>query len=640
MLSPDLLAQVRLYSDLMDAEAASIDELLEEVLAGAPVEAAPRSPRRGWVVALAAAVAVFLVVGGLALAFRLLRSEAPVVDEPDPTPVETLDSFVVEDVPSFVATIEYGLDNPDVISGVIEVSYRRVDDGLRLEYVVESVAWIAGPSYQPGDFLVWDNSQVAFDNAIEGRHVYETTSEFTGLAGLAWATGWSDACAPNSIETLSAGEIAGIGAMHIRCTTIDGVVELWIDEETGVVLALMGAGIIGPRGAPEGVATEQTGGYTMTAIIYLDEPAFDPTLFEFPDMESPGEVGFVTVPGMHVVMRHMTAAEIVAEETVETEIGADSSRTTETWYVDDDRWRMDVLDAQGLPLGGPWVVGSYTVQLEGERLVYFADADGFVIEENNGPPSAFEQLGSTRNFADDPACSQDPDTTYLGRPVQHFVCRQVGGLSPGEEAAAQRLGMPETITYLIDEETGLVLKWEGAGGSLEVLSIEFDAEIDDTLFSMEPPSGATSLYEDPRPSGILGQAAPLLEGTMLDGGTYTSSTWAGRRVAVLFWASWCDACVDAIQAMQTASDRNDDIEFVTVLNFDDPQEGRDAVAVIRATLPVVDDSQTVITEAWQAWDWPWLVLVDDSSTVVQVRGGGLSDFIATNFDDILNNAPW
>ncbi len=177
-MSPDLLTQVRIYTEQMDAEAPSIDELLEEILVGAipAAERVPRTARPGWVIALAAAVAVFLVVGGVALAFRLLRSEAPVIDEPDP--VETLNGFVVEDVPSFLATIEYRLDDSEATSGVIEISYRRVDDGLRMDYVVESVAYIDtdfnppvdGLSYQPGDFLVWDNSQVAFDNSLEGVH--------------------------------------------------------------------------------------------------------------------------------------------------------------------------------------------------------------------------------------------------------------------------------------------------------------------------------------------------------------------------------------------------------------------------------------------------------------------------------------
>ncbi|MCZ6663032.1 MAG: hypothetical protein O6951_08940 [Actinobacteria bacterium] len=96
------------------------------------------------------------------------------MDEPEPPPVESLAGLVIEDVPSFVAVVEYRLDDRDEPSGVIEVSYRRVDDGLRMEYLVESVAWldkdfdppVDGSTYQPGDFLVWDISQVAFDKAI------------------------------------------------------------------------------------------------------------------------------------------------------------------------------------------------------------------------------------------------------------------------------------------------------------------------------------------------------------------------------------------------------------------------------------------------------------------------------------------
>ena len=181
------------------------------------------------------------------------------------------------------------------------------------------------------------------------------------------------------------------------------------------------------------------------------------------------------------------------------------------------------------------------------------------------------ELGST-SFTEDPICSQDADTTYLGRPVHQYTC--------GE------------FTYLIDEETGLLLYEQGPGSLREVLSIEFDAEFDEALFTVEPPTGAVNLYEDPRPSSLLGQSAPPMAGTLLDGGTYDTSDWADSRVAVLFWASWCGACVDALAALQAASDQaGEDIVFVTVLTFDDPQAGRDAVTFTGATLPVVDDPE-------------------------------------------------
>ena len=645
-MSPDLLTQVRIYTEQMDAEAPSIDELLEEILVGAipAAERVPRTARPGWVIALAAAVAVFLVVGGVALAFRLLRSEAPVIDEPDP--VETLNGFVVEDVPSFLATIEYRLDASEATSGVIEISYRRVDDGLRMDYVVESVAYIdddfnppiPGRSYEPGDFLVWDNSQIVTGNSIHELQVYQTTTGFTGLRDLGWATGWTDACAPGSIEALPDAVVAGIAALHIRCTTMSGVVELWIDKETGVVLAVTGAVTIGPSGFPEGVTTERTGGYTMTAIEYLDDPAFDPGLFEFPDTELASEVELITIPGVHFVIRRVLAAEIISVES-QSEITEDSIRTVETRYVDDAKWREDVLEAQGISLGGPSSAGSYIVSADDQQLTYFADGNAFVLGERAPQaPQSMMELGST-SVTEDPICSQGADTTYLGRPVHQYTCDGTN-LDPVERAAAERLGVPEDFTYLIDEATGLLLYEQGPGSLREVLSIEFDAEFDEALFTVEPPTGAVSLFEDPRRSSLLGQSAPPMVGTLLDGGTYDASDWADKRVAVLFWASWCDTCVEALQAAQTASDQTEDTVFVTVLTFDDPQAGRDAVAFTGTTLPVVDDPEGVIFDQWQAFDWPWLILIDSSGTVVEVRGGGFNGYIATNLDDIRTDAPW
>ena len=652
MLAPDLLTQVRLYADQIDGQARSLDELLGEVLV--PQASKQSGPvRRGWLVAVATAVLVFVAAGLAALVFGLPEGE-PVVDEPEPPPVETLNGFDVEDVPSFFATVEYHLADPSVVSGMVEISYRRGDDGLRMEYIAESVAWldmdsdppIDGPSYQPGDFLVWDNSQVAFDNAVEGQYVYQTDRSFTGLGQLGWVTGWTETCAPNTIEALPEAVVAGIPALHVRCNTINGDVELWVDKETGVILAVTGVVTVGPRGAPEGVTTELSGGYTITGIEYLAEPAFDPGLFEVEDGFGFGEDEFgestelVTIPGMHVVVRRMTAAELIAAETV-SDITEDSTRTVETWYVDDTTWRENVLDAGGTPLGGPWSPNSYTVVANDQQLTYFADGHAFVLEEDQGlTPFSVEELGSRQSVLDNPDCSYVADTTYLGRTVDEYVC---GGanLDPMEQAAAQRLGIPEEYVYLIDTESGLVLYEQGPAFLREVLSIDFDSTFEQDIFSTEPPAGASNLYTEPRPSNMLGQSAPALAGTLLDGSTFDSTTVNGKRTVLFFWASWCESCVDALEALQAESERaDDDIVFVTVLTFDDPEAGQNAINFYGVNLPVIDDSQGLLFDTWQAFDWPWLILIDANGTVVEVRGGGLSDHIANNLNHILNNAPW
>ncbi len=85
-MTVDLERQLAGYGEQLETYVApfSIDELIGE----ASFERRPAAPRRpGWAVALAAALMVLLVVGGMLLAIRLLSGKGPVVDEPAPTTV-------------------------------------------------------------------------------------------------------------------------------------------------------------------------------------------------------------------------------------------------------------------------------------------------------------------------------------------------------------------------------------------------------------------------------------------------------------------------------------------------------------------------------------------------------------------------
>ena len=80
--------QLREYTDFFDAELPAIDledALIERVGSGAVRPIQPRQPqRRRWVVAAAAAIAVLVVIGGVAWLFRPAGGIAP-IDRPTPT---------------------------------------------------------------------------------------------------------------------------------------------------------------------------------------------------------------------------------------------------------------------------------------------------------------------------------------------------------------------------------------------------------------------------------------------------------------------------------------------------------------------------------------------------------------------------
>ncbi len=201
----------------------------------------------------------------------------------------------------------------------------------------------------------------------------------------------------------------------------------------------------------------------------------------------------------------------------------------------------------------------------------------------------------------------------------------------------------------VDAETGLMLRIVGGdiivgndipGGLVllssgisvieyEVLSITYEPQFADDLFSLSAPSGV--IVEDIRGvdqsvgSEVLpsGSVVPELTGTYLSGGEFSLADLEGGRVALLFWASWCEPCLEAIDAMAVIAQERPDIAFVVVL-IDDRVE--DAAAVLEERqihLPVVDPdglSGDAYSEQWGP-GIPSVVLIESDATVAVYHPG-------------------
>ena len=81
-MTVDLQLQLAGYGEQLQTHVAPF--AIDEIVGEAPSKLRPVAPRRpGWATALVAALVVLLLVGGAALAIRLLMRQEPVVDEPD-----------------------------------------------------------------------------------------------------------------------------------------------------------------------------------------------------------------------------------------------------------------------------------------------------------------------------------------------------------------------------------------------------------------------------------------------------------------------------------------------------------------------------------------------------------------------------
>jgi thiol-disulfide isomerase/thioredoxin len=195
----------------------------------------------------------------------------------------------------------------------------------------------------------------------------------------------------------------------------------------------------------------------------------------------------------------------------------------------------------------------------------------------------------------------------------------------------------------VDAETGLMLRIIGqdipanliliASGitatEYEVLAVTYEPQFAPDTFSLSAPQGAIvedyrgvdqSIGPETLPKGVT---VPELTGQFLDGGDFALADLEGSRVAVLFWASWCEPCLDVLSDLAAIATERPDITFVTVLIDDRPEDATAVLAERQIILPVVvpDGLDVNSYGAWDSYGEQWgsgiplLVLVETDGTV-------------------------
>jgi thiol-disulfide isomerase/thioredoxin len=64
----------------------------------------------------------------------------------------------------------------------------------------------------------------------------------------------------------------------------------------------------------------------------------------------------------------------------------------------------------------------------------------------------------------------------------------------------------------------------------------------------------------------VGQPAPIIEGKLLNGQDFLSSSYKGKVLIVHFWASWCEPCQEEMPLMETYYQKykKDGLEIITI----------------------------------------------------------------------------
>ncbi|NLG48606.1 MAG: redoxin domain-containing protein [Chloroflexi bacterium] len=153
------------------------------------------------------------------------------------------------------------------------------------------------------------------------------------------------------------------------------------------------------------------------------------------------------------------------------------------------------------------------------------------------------------------------------------------------------------------------------------------------LETATPPETAT-----PRPTATqtrpaapsvpkVGQEAYDLTLNNLDGEAVTLSDLRGKKVILIFWASWCGACQLEIAHLVEVYDEyhEDGLEIVAINLLEPPERVEEAVKAWNMSFTVLLDEQGEAARAYYVRPIPMSVFIDEEGIIQNIRIGVSSE---------------
>ncbi len=490
-------------------------------------------------------------------------SQPPATTAAPALPTGPVSPAVYDDVPSFEGTVTYSqhdLASADPgwqatlslkFAGPMQFVYTVVEESAG----EDEFLFLGGP----GTLFLGDGAQTWIDEADDPPAWPIGVDPFRHLFYDSEAPGpvWGDICGA-SPERIGVATIAGRPTSHIACSTALEDYELWVDEETGVILRMRGPLAVGdfhPRLDRDGV-------------FEFAELTLEPVTIPQPALPEPVAVG--EFPPHHMVST--------------TDYG-NGSETVEYWYRDDDTLRWTVIAGTHPEV----MVGYFTVVSDGQ--ISRCDPSGYegdcwteTIEEGGDDPIPLPSDQVPRQLVAD-HCDDGAQETMAGRTAQHFSCSGVFFDHRGSWVAVEDARAPDR-EYWYDTVTDLELGHAPAEGpSMQVEFLDVNPMFPQGIFDHDLPE-LTELdpYVLDDIEGVIpAWSGPLLDGTMFDLEDFRRPPFQpdpvpGTAFVIVYnWFPGCgDICLDGIAEFQAlyetygttdwnAAGTGDNIQFVSVV---------------------------------------------------------------------------
>ena len=122
----------------------------------------------------------------------------------------------------------------------------------------------------------------------------------------------------------------------------------------------------------------------------------------------------------------------------------------------------------------------------------------------------------------------------------------------------------------------------------------------------------------------VGQPAPAISGTTLDGRPFDLASLRGRPIVVNFWGPSCIPCRDEFPQFVRELDAHgpEGLAIVGVLTDDPVEPARQFVAEYEATWPTVIDPDESIKRAYRVVARPHTWFIDRSGVIRSMQIGG------------------